>query len=97
MATLFASLDAFRPDNIAVTQVPTFAPKISGMPASSVIEPPLASVITIPVVALLLWISAVNTAPARIPIKGFSKLVRMLLKVGLDLRGFIVSDITFIP
>ena len=97
IATLFASLEAFNPASSAVTHVPTFAPKIRGIPASSVMDPPLASVITIPVVALLLWMSAVNAAPASIPMKGFSKLVSILLNVGFDLRGFIVSDITFIP
>ena len=38
-------------------------------------DPPLASVITIPVVALLLCTNAVNTAPARIPKNGFSKII----------------------
>ena len=36
-------------------------------------------------------------APAKIPRKGFSKLVKILLNAGSDRRGFIVSDITFIP
>ena len=97
IATLFASLDAFKPARRAVTHVPTFAPKIRGIPASRVIDPPLARVITIPVVALLLWINAVKAAPANIPMNGFSKLVSIVLNVGFDLRGFIVSDITFIP
>ena len=97
MATRFASREALSPANIAVTQVPILAPKISGIPASKVMEPPLARVITIPVVALLLWIKAVNTAPAKIPIKGLSKLTRIELNVGLDRSGFMVSDITFIP
>ena len=53
-ATRLASLEAFKPANKAVMQVPIFAPKIKGIPASRVIEPPLARVMTIPVVALLL-------------------------------------------
>ena len=65
-------------------QVPIFAPNISGMPDSSVMDPLLARVMTMPVVALLLWISAVNTAPAIIPRNGFSKLVRMMLKVRMS-------------
>ena len=61
IATHFASLDAFSPASKAVTQVPIFAPKIRGIPASSVMAGGcpgntgrLARVITIPVVALLL-------------------------------------------
>ena len=72
-ATRLASLEAFKPAKRAVMQVPIFAPKISGIPASKVIDPPLASVITIPVVALLLWTRAVKIAPAKIPRKGFLK------------------------
>ena len=97
IATRLASLEAFNPANKAVTHVPMFAPKISGIPASKVIDPPLAKVMTIPVVALLLWTKAVNTAPANIPNKGFSKLVKIALKVGSDRKGFMVSDIIFIP
>ena len=54
IATRLASLEALSPARRAVTQVPILAPKISGIPASKVIDPPLAKVITIPVVALLL-------------------------------------------
>ena len=97
IATRLASLEALSPARRAVTQVPILAPKISGIPASKVIDPPLAKVITIPVVALLLWTNAVKIAPAMIPKNGFSKLVKMLLNVGSVRKGFIVSDITFIP
>ena len=97
IATRLASRVAFNPARIAVTQVPILAPKINGIPASSVMDPPLAKVMTIPVVALLLWTKAVKIAPAIIPRNGFSKLVRILLDVGSDRSGFIVSDITFIP
>ena len=54
MATRLASLEALSPAKRAVTEVPIFAPKIKGIPDSSVIDPPLARVMTIPVVALLL-------------------------------------------
>ena len=56
----------------AVTQVPMLAPNASAMPAGNVIKPWLAMTMTIPVVADEDWISAVNSAAARMPTKGFS-------------------------
>ena len=56
--------------SMAVTQVPTLAPKISAMPASSEMNPWLASTMTMPVVAEELCTTAVKAAPTRMPSNG---------------------------
>ncbi|MNI74224.1 hypothetical protein D3C73_1302970 [compost metagenome] len=51
----------------AVTQVPTLEPITIAMPSSSGRAPVPTRPIVIAIVAALLWISAVNTAPASAP------------------------------
>ena len=57
--------------NCAVTVVPTFAPIIIPAAWAKFINPALTNPTTITVVALLLWITIVTTAPTITPIKGF--------------------------
>ena len=83
--------------SMAVTQVPTLAPKISAMPAGRVISPWLAIAITTPVVAEDDCTSPVKVAAARIPKRGFSIRTIQVRKPGWCRRGAIASPITVMP
>jgi len=96
-ATRFASRDVPILARPAVIQVPILAPKTSGMPASSVINPCCARTITMPVNALELWIRAVNTVPINRPKSGFSRPFIKLMSSGQVLSGSMASLISFIP
>ena len=96
-ATRFASRDVPILARPAVIQVPIFAPKTSGIPASSVINPCCARTMTMPVNALELWIRAVNTVPTNRANNGFSKPFIKSINSGQVLSGFMASLISFIP
>ena len=97
IATLLASRIVPMLASPAVMQVPMLEPKISGIPPSSVSKPCCAKTITIPVNALELWINAVKMAPIKIPIMGFSRFLIISMNGWKLRRGFMESDISFIP
>ena len=96
-ATRFASLPLFKLARTAVILVPKFEPKSSGIAASSVINPCEPSTIIIPINALLLWISAVNIVPTKMPNSGFSRCNNKSINGWYVLNGYIESDISHIP
>ena len=71
MLTRAASADLPIAASNAVPQVPTFAPRIKGIAASSGISPSLASAMVRPSVAAELCTIAVKTAPITMPSSGF--------------------------
>ncbi len=81
----------------AVIQVPIFCPNNTYIADGNVITPLLARACKIPTDAEELCIIAVNTAPTKIPIKGFSKVLTILTNSGELLSGDIAVDIISIP
>ena len=78
-------------------QVPIFCPNNTYIADGNVITPLLARACKIPTDAEELCIIAVNTAPTKIPIKGFSKVLTILTNSGELLSGDIAVDIISIP
>ena len=81
----------------AVIHVPIFWPNNTYIADGKVITPLIAKACKIPTEAEELWIIAVNPAPTKIPINGFSNVVTRLTNSGELLSGTIALDIISIP
>ena len=81
----------------AVIQVPMFCPKSTNTALWILITPPMASAWRMPTDAEEDWITAVNTAPTRIPRMGLENLVTIWMNVWESRSGTMASLIIPIP
>lgn len=97
-AALLADLHDPREAIKPVTQVPIFAPKIIEIDAGNVITPLTPKAITRPVVAELLCMIPVSTAPANTPNIGVApNLTRTSMIMGYSMMPSAPPDMVFIP
>ena len=82
---------------ITGTDAPIAMPMIIGSASLNWIIPVMESACSIPTAALALWMTAVNSMPARMPINGLEKLVIIFMNTALSRRGITASDIIVMP
>ena len=93
LAFTFVPMDA----STAVIQVPMFCPKRTYTAPESGIMPVAASACRMPTDAEDDWMTAVNTAPTRMPISGLLNWVIRLMNASDSCSGSIAAPIISIP